>query len=649
MVNRAILALSQIPYQWVLVGLSLGLGAFFAWYIFSLGLLTILVDQNAHLNTARQVIDSMTPGITQLGFWPPFLHVLMLPFVSVEALYRSGFAGTFTGVISLAAACFFLYHVLFSFTRRHFPSFLGTLLFLLNPYVLYYAVTPMTEIPFLALLFGTAYFLVKWFEHDMFGYLIGSALFIVLAGLTRFEGLILVPVVAAIVLLRLIRQRRKYHEIEAIAILFLFVAVLGGVSILAYSWFFGGDVFAFVESTWSAFAQQRDYERPAEGNVISSLQYFLHASYHMIGRIQVLVALLAFVALIFLFPKFEIISIALLLSSPLLFDVASLYQGSIVLYVTELPPFNWFYNERYGLYWIGFTVFVSAVLGGLALKSIKHAWEDRMLLTTLFFLPLVGLAIGFLIQVAFFDQYVVIQQAAEKNTLQRESQLAAADFLRNNYDSGKVFITRATHDILTVHAGISIKNFIFESNYRYFDQTLERPWLFARWVVMLNSKNKDDPYLLDWVRQNERISQVWGNSDQFRRFYALAFGNKFVEIYRLNEAEVKRYASLRGMDPARIPSLNPSIATWDPELVYRAMETGFASVGRNTVQNEARAAVPYAPPEQQIVHVVEKGDTLWTISIQYYGAGEFWKKIARDNSLRQPNIILPGMRLVMLH
>lgn len=55
------------------------------------------------------------------------------------------------------------------------------------------------------------------------------------------------------------------------------------------------------------------------------------------------------------------------------------------------------------------------------------------------------------------------------------------------------------------------------------------------------------------------------------------------------------------------------------------------------------------PKKEKLPFLLEKGDTLWTISIQYYGAGEFWKKIARDNSLRQPNIILPGMRLVMLH
>ena len=42
-------------------------------------------DAEAHLNIARRVLDSRTPGAEQLGtVWLPLPHLLMLPFVARE-------------------------------------------------------------------------------------------------------------------------------------------------------------------------------------------------------------------------------------------------------------------------------------------------------------------------------------------------------------------------------------------------------------------------------------------------------------------------------------------------------------------------------------------------------------------------------------
>ena len=140
----------------IIIAIALALGGFFAWYVHGLGLTKVFVDQNTHLNIARQVIDSMTPGISQLGFWPPLLHAILIPFVSLDDLYRTGMAGAFTLIPFLCLAAFFLYKLLFIFTEDKFTSFLGTMLFLFNPYILYYAATPMSEVLIIACLFGVA-------------------------------------------------------------------------------------------------------------------------------------------------------------------------------------------------------------------------------------------------------------------------------------------------------------------------------------------------------------------------------------------------------------------------------------------------------------------------------------------------------------
>lgn len=41
-------------------------------------------------------------------------------------------------------------------------------------------------------------------------------------------------------------------------------------------------------------------------------------------------------------------------------------------------------------------------------------------------------------------------------------------------------------------------------------------------------------------------------------------------------------------------------------------------------------------------YTVEKGDTLWNISVRAYGDGYKWVKIARENKLRNPNLIFVG-------
>ena len=49
------------------------------------------------------------------------------------------------------------------------------------------------------------------------------------------------------------------------------------------------------------------------------------------------------------------------------------------------------------------------------------------------------------------------------------------------------------------------------------------------------------------------------------------------------------------------------------------------------------------------IHIVEQGQTLSEISVQYYGTSGKWKKILEENRLRlkNENEIRPGMRLII--
>src|SRR5579871_3012889 len=55
------------------------------------GAILLYGDAVAHINIARRVFDSRTPGLFQLGtVWLPLPHVLDIPFIANDWLWRTG-------------------------------------------------------------------------------------------------------------------------------------------------------------------------------------------------------------------------------------------------------------------------------------------------------------------------------------------------------------------------------------------------------------------------------------------------------------------------------------------------------------------------------------------------------------------------------
>jgi len=85
--------------------LSAGAVAFVQWHGWAL----YYGDAEAHLEIARRVVDSRTPGYSQIGtVWLPLPHVLMLPLVANDWLWRTGLAGAIPSAICFVVAGLFL-------------------------------------------------------------------------------------------------------------------------------------------------------------------------------------------------------------------------------------------------------------------------------------------------------------------------------------------------------------------------------------------------------------------------------------------------------------------------------------------------------------------------------------------------------------
>src|SRR6478672_13421094 len=73
-------------------------------YYFRRGEVLLYGDAVAHINIARRVFDSRTPGLLELGtVWLPLPHLLMIPFLLSSWMWKTGVGGS---IPSMAAYVF---------------------------------------------------------------------------------------------------------------------------------------------------------------------------------------------------------------------------------------------------------------------------------------------------------------------------------------------------------------------------------------------------------------------------------------------------------------------------------------------------------------------------------------------------------------
>ena len=74
-------------------------------FYFRQGDVMLYGDAVAHINIARRVFDSKTPGLLQLGtVWLPLPHLLMIPFLISKEMWRRGVGGSIPSLIAYAWA-----------------------------------------------------------------------------------------------------------------------------------------------------------------------------------------------------------------------------------------------------------------------------------------------------------------------------------------------------------------------------------------------------------------------------------------------------------------------------------------------------------------------------------------------------------------
>jgi len=391
------------------------------WFFSAHGWLLYYGDAEAHLNIARHVFDSQTPGLIQFGtVWLPLPHALMLPFVRFDSLWRNGLAGAIPSAAAFVTAGTFL----FAAVRRIFDSTAAAAasaaLFAGNPNVLYLQSTPMSEPVFWACLAALLYATVRFRQTQGWGAIAGAGIACGLAALTRYEGWFLIPFVAVYFLVTAKRQRIITAGVFAI------IASLGPAYWLAHNWWVVGDGLDFYHGPYSAIGIQGSATYPGRGDWRLACLYFRTAVGLCAGPGLLWIGfagVLAACAKRAFWP-------VLLLLLPGIFIVWNMHSVASPIFVPTLWP-NTFYNTRYGL-----AALPLLAAGAAALVAILPVpWRAAAALLV------VAGSLGYWAIYPNPENWITWKESLVNSEARRQWTHQAAEYLRPRYVRGSGLVT----------------------------------------------------------------------------------------------------------------------------------------------------------------------------------------------------------------
>ncbi|MGH9500566.1 MAG: hypothetical protein ACRD3L_15600 [Terriglobales bacterium] len=358
------------------------------------GDLLLYGDAVAHINIARRVIDSQTPGLLQLGtVWLPLPHLLMIPFLFSDAAWQTGIAGAVPSMVAYVLGAVGIFRlVLGGLSQDAEPelaakvsAWLAALIYAGNPNLLYLQTTAMTEPVYLALF---VWALVHFCEFARAAARAGKdgrrgassltkcGMCVAGACFTRYDGssmAVALGVAAGLVVMRTGRARSNGGAFAR----FVLLAAAGPVLWLGYNAAVYRNPLEFANGPYSARAieQKSMQSHPGAHDLPVAFSYFLKSAelnmteagwqWMWVG-VLVLGTLAIFIFDLRLWPM-------LLLWTPLIFYTLSVAYGGVPIYLPPWWPFS-LYNVRYGLELLPAFAVSGALLFHFLLRLGRGRW-----------------------------------------------------------------------------------------------------------------------------------------------------------------------------------------------------------------------------------------------------------------------------------
>jgi hypothetical protein len=378
------------------------------------GAVLLYGDAVAHINIARRVFDSKTPGLLQLGtVWLPLPHLLILPFIISKPLWQSGSGGSIPSMAAFVLGVLGIFRLVRTTLRANdeadtaarLSAWAAAILYAANPNLIYMQSTAMGESLYLALFIWAVTFFAEFIRGDAKA-LTRCGICIAAACLTRYDGWFLAVVLVSAAVAFAIFKKPAGETSKASAFpsrlmisKFILIASAGPVLWLAYNAAVYRNPLEFANGPYSAKAieQKTATVNPAKGNLVAADSYFLKAAQLNVsqsnwqGRLWLALALLGVVASLYTRRG----RLALFLWIPLPFYALSIAYGSIPIFVPNWWPFA-DYNVRYGLQLLpAFAVFVPQGISFFlqivtAIPSFKASFQPFSTTATVLLILLLG-------------------------------------------------------------------------------------------------------------------------------------------------------------------------------------------------------------------------------------------------------------------
>ena len=486
------------------------------------GAILLYGDAVAHIYIARRVFDSITPGPLRLGtVWLPLPHILMMPFLVSDWMWRTGIGGSIVSMIAYVAGTVGVFRLVRGRTSLA-AAWLSAGIYALNPNLIYLQTTALTEPLYLALAIWAVVFLDEAVSSNSVEItqrarsLERAAVLLAAAMLTRYDGWWLtgcaLAAAFAYVAFMLVRRPEAARELFAglayrpvrrafrnALLLLAAVPVLW----LAYNHRQYGNSLEFANGPYSAQAiEQRtatgSWRHPGDHSLRVASLYFLKAAELNLGsgRWQWPLFAAAFFGLFASFAAARRFAVWWLLWLPLPFYALSIAYGSVPLYVPVWRPFA-SYNVRYGLELLP----AVAVFAALLFETLRRASPRLIWRAALAVVAIAGLAGSYIS--AWRATPIAIEEAVTNSRTRIPFERALAAELRRLPQSARLLMYTSGQAGALQTADIHLRRVVNENNHPQWEQALHNPAL-VDYVVA----SDDDPVARSAAAHRDLLTPV---------------------------------------------------------------------------------------------------------------------------------------------
>src|SRR5579859_8163963 len=480
-------------------------------FYFQRGDVLLYGDAVAHMNIARRVFDSKTPGLLQLGtVWLPLPHLLMVPFLFSDEMWRRGVGGSIPSLVAYVLGVVGMFRLVRGTLSRtaqpdapaRIAAWIAALVYAANPNLIYLQTTAMGESLYLAFFIWTVVYFSEAHRGNAQS-LTKSALCLAAACLTRYDAWFLAVVMAAAAILFNVFEfnvfefkafekpgNRPSTLPRAAVAKFVLIAAAAPILWLTYNAIVYRNPLEFANGPYSAKAIERRSQtsgnpgHPGSGNLVVAGLYFVKSSEANVAENQWLqrawiLALFAALALSFAHLKRNVTPsspswpLAFLLL-PIPFYALSVAYGGVPIFIPAWWPFT-HSNVRYGLQLLPAFAAALAVIVYFAVRS--DAWSLRLRLACV--LSVVAFVIASYASIWRAGPQSL--QEAQINMRSRnhlETQLAG--WLHTLPPNSTLLMYLGDHVGALQQAGIPLKRVINEGNHRVWIQPVDPDGLWER-------------------------------------------------------------------------------------------------------------------------------------------------------------------------